>query len=73
MGRFTIGDKIALIRRSPGTDRPLEAIRTGVIKSEAFVEEKIDHYQVEWNEEFSDQFTLICDLESLKYKYVKIN
>jgi hypothetical protein len=73
MGRFTIGERIALIRMSARTDRPLEAVCTGVVKSEAFVVEKIDHYQVEWDKQYADHFTLICDMPSLKYKYVRIN
>jgi hypothetical protein len=83
MTNFKVGDKFAHVRKSAGTDRIIEILDTGTITKGPFEVEKINHYNVEWdnikNENWANsKFDIICDIDSKKYGYrlldsVKIN
>jgi hypothetical protein len=75
MARFNIGDKIEFVRTSAGTDRVVDIIQKGIVKTECIRVDNVDHYQVEWywtNDGIQWKNTmndLICDLVSKKYRY----
>jgi hypothetical protein len=69
MGKFKVGDRISHIRKDL---RVPEILCTGIVEKGPFIVDDIDHYQIIWEGNHTLQpFSLICDLPSTKYEYIK--
>ena len=49
MAHFKKGDKFAMVKKQKETGRIIETIKTGVITGDCFIEENMEHYCVDWD------------------------
>lgn len=58
MARFEKGDKISMVRKVKETGRIIETIKTGVITSDCFIEEGMEHYFIDWDNQPENDITI---------------
>jgi hypothetical protein len=61
MARFQVTDNIELVKFNR------EVVRKGTVVAGPYHIDKVDHYQVKWDDQ--DLVQIMCDLTSTKYHY----
>lgn len=76
MAKFKKGDKFAMVKKQKETSRIIETIKTGVITGDCFIEENMEHYCVDWDNQPENDITIgLINLPAFgsktKYDYIK--
>ena len=75
MARFQVNDKVAFVRKSKDWRVIYETYNTGTIIKGPFMVDKINHYQVKWDNinpntyPGGSEIEMICDFDSTKYGF----